>query len=163
MLHLSDGVQIHEKRPKNRGDRFDFGLKAKSCIKHHSEGAGMARRRPPRGSCYRNSNLGLGSPLPARGIGIVMGSVSGGCVEAAVVAETVNVLSSGMPKTLQFGLEHGTAWKVGLVCGGTIRIFVEPLEERGRAGAGVLQRLASDIEARREVAPVTELATGTRS
>src|SRR5215831_8662320 len=69
----------------------------------------------------------VGSQLAIDEDGNFLGSVSGGCVEAEVIAEAVEVLCSGSPKTLQFGVEDGTAWKVGLACGGTIRIFLEPL------------------------------------
>ena len=57
-----------------------------------------------------------------------VGSVSGGCVEGAVVTEALDVIESGKPKTLEFGVADETAWKVGLSCGGTIRVFVEKVE-----------------------------------
>ncbi|MGH9319631.1 MAG: XdhC family protein [Vicinamibacteria bacterium] len=57
------------------------------------------------------------------------GSVSGGCVEAAVVEEGREVLETGQPKLLRFGVSDETAWNVGLSCGGTIEIFVERLED----------------------------------
>ena len=55
------------------------------------------------------------------------GSVSGGCVEGAVIAEAVDVIGSGQPKTLEFGVADETAWEVGLSCGGRIRVYVEPV------------------------------------
>jgi xanthine dehydrogenase accessory factor len=106
----------------------------------------------------------VGSLLAIDGQGNFIGSVSGGCVEAEVVAEAGEVLSSGRPKTLQFGVEDGTAWKVGLACGGTIRIYLESLESRrGREADGVLHELVGDLEVRRKVALVTELTSGARS
>jgi xanthine/CO dehydrogenase XdhC/CoxF family maturation factor len=57
-----------------------------------------------------------------------LGSVSGGCVEGAVIAEALDVIGSAHPKTLEFGVADETAWKVGLSCGGTIRVFVEKVE-----------------------------------
>ncbi len=57
--------------------------------------------------------------------GEVIGSVSGGCVEGAVVTEALDVIASGQPKMLEFGVADETAWNVGLSCGGTIRVFVE--------------------------------------
>ena len=57
--------------------------------------------------------------------GEVFGTVSGGCVEGAVVTEALDVISSGQPKMLEFGVADETAWNVGLSCGGTIRVFVE--------------------------------------
>jgi len=53
------------------------------------------------------------------------GSVSGGCVEGAVVAEAMDVIDSGKPQMLEFGVADETAWEVGLSCGGTIRVYVE--------------------------------------
>ena len=57
--------------------------------------------------------------------GTFLGSVSGGCVEGAVVTEALDVIVSGKPKMLEFGVADETAWNVGLSCGGTIRVFVE--------------------------------------
>ena len=66
-----------------------------------------------------------GALLAIREDGQVSGSVSGGCVEGAVVTEALDVISSGQPKLLEFGVADETAWNVGLSCGGTIRVFVE--------------------------------------
>jgi len=59
--------------------------------------------------------------------GSFLGSVSGGCVEGAVVEEALGVMKAGVPKVLEFGVTNQQAWEVGLACGGTVRIFVEPL------------------------------------
>jgi len=69
----------------------------------------------------------VGSQLAVDGEGNFEGSVSGGCVEGAVVTEALDVLASGRPKVLAFGVADETAWEVGLACGGRIRIYVEPL------------------------------------
>lgn len=55
------------------------------------------------------------------------GSVSGGCVEGAVVTEAMDVISDGVPQMLEFGVADETAWRVGLSCGGKIRVYVERL------------------------------------
>ena len=55
------------------------------------------------------------------------GSVSGGCVEGAVIEQALSVIKSGTPKLLHFGISDETAWDVGLSCGGTIDVFVEKL------------------------------------
>lgn len=57
-----------------------------------------------------------------------LGSVSGGCVEGAVVSEAMGVISTGVPKLLEFGVADETAWKVGLSCGGRIRVYVEKVD-----------------------------------
>lgn len=69
----------------------------------------------------------VGSHLVIDSEGLFEGSVSGGCVEGAVVAEAFDVLESGKPRLLEFGVADETAWEVGLSCGGRIRIYVEPL------------------------------------
>ncbi len=69
----------------------------------------------------------VGSRLAIDGEGRFTGSVSGGCVEGAVVTEALDVIASGTAKTLSFGVADETAWRVGLACGGRIRIFVERL------------------------------------
>ncbi len=70
----------------------------------------------------------VGSNLVIDGEGNFLGSVSGGCVEGAVVTEALDVIESGKAKMLEFGVADETAWQVGLSCGGTIRVFVEKVE-----------------------------------
>ena len=69
-----------------------------------------------------------GSRLAVRDDGFFLGSVSGGCVEGAVIEEALAVMEGGTPKVLEFGVTHERAWEVGLACGGTVRIYVEPLQ-----------------------------------
>jgi xanthine/CO dehydrogenase XdhC/CoxF family maturation factor len=57
-----------------------------------------------------------------------LGSVSGGCVEGEVVSEAAEVIKSGKSKLLEYGVADETAWKVGLSCGGTIRVYVEKVD-----------------------------------
>lgn len=74
-----------------------------------------------------------GSNLVIKDDGVFLGSVSGGCVEGAVITEALDVIESGTPKLLEFGVADETAWKVGLSCGGTIRVFVEKIEAKDRS------------------------------
>ena len=53
------------------------------------------------------------------------GSVSGGCIEGAVVTEALDVMATGDPKLMEFGVSDAMAWEVGLACGGTVKVFVE--------------------------------------
>jgi xanthine/CO dehydrogenase XdhC/CoxF family maturation factor len=70
-----------------------------------------------------------GAALAVEGGGEVIGSVSGGCVEGAVVTEALDVLGGDRrPRLCTFGYSDDEAFAVGLTCGGTIRIFVEPLD-----------------------------------
>lgn len=69
----------------------------------------------------------VGSHLVIDGDGNFEGSVSGGCVEGAVVTEAMEIITGGKPRILEFGVADETAWQVGLSCGGTIRVYVERL------------------------------------
>ncbi len=69
----------------------------------------------------------VGSQLVVDGAGNFMGAVSGGCVEGEVITEALEAIGTGAPKILSFGVVDETAWKVGLACGGKIRIYVEPV------------------------------------
>jgi len=69
-----------------------------------------------------------GSHLVVDGQGAFLGSVSGGCVEGAVVTEALEVIEGGAPRLLDFGVADETAWRAGLSCGGRIRVFVERVE-----------------------------------
>ena len=71
---------------------------------------------------------GIGSKMGVSAAGEICGSVSGGCVEGAVVEASLEVLTTGIPQLLHFGVADETAWEVGLACGGTIEVFVNPLE-----------------------------------
>ncbi len=66
-----------------------------------------------------------GSHLVIDADGNFEGSVSGGCVEGAVIAEAADVIASGAPSMLEFGVADETAWQVGLSCGGRIKVYVE--------------------------------------
>lgn len=69
----------------------------------------------------------VGSHLVIDGEGNFEGSVSGGCVEGAVVTEALDVIEGGAAKMLEFGVADETAWQVGLSCGGRIKVHVEPV------------------------------------
>ena len=69
-----------------------------------------------------------GAAMAVSGDGEVAGSVSGGCVEGAVVTEALQVLDSGERKIVTFGYSDDEAFAVGLTCGGTIHLFIEPLD-----------------------------------
>ncbi|MCJ8142920.1 XdhC family protein [Ancylobacter sp. A5.8] len=67
----------------------------------------------------------VGSHLVIDDRGDFLGSVSGGCVEGAVVAEATEVIADGQPRLVSFGVADETAWRVGLSCGGRISVYVE--------------------------------------
>ena len=70
----------------------------------------------------------VGSHLVIDEAGEFLGSVSGGCVEGAVVEEALDVIASGAPRMLEFGVADETAWRVGLSCGGRIRVYLERVD-----------------------------------
>ncbi len=102
-----------------------------------------------------------GSQLAISGAGQIMGSVSGGCVEGAVVTEALEALGDGQPRLLSFGVSDETAFSVGLACGGTIRILVEPV---GAAlPAAMLAALVAARAARQPTAYAVHLTDWTRA
>ncbi len=70
----------------------------------------------------------VGSQLAIDQDGNMTGSVSGGCIEGAVVHEAGAVMEDGTPKLLEYGVTDEMAWEVGLACGGTVKVFVERIE-----------------------------------
>ena len=79
-------------------------------------------------STWGSSPRPLGSKLAVDSEGAFIGSVSGGCVEGAVVTEALETIRDGKPRLLDFGVTNEQAWEVGLACGGKIAIFVERVE-----------------------------------
>jgi len=79
-------------------------------------------------STWGSSPRPLGSKLAVDSEGAFVGSVSGGCVEGAVVTEALETIRDGKPRLLDFGVSNEQAWEVGLACGGKIEIFVERVE-----------------------------------
>jgi xanthine/CO dehydrogenase XdhC/CoxF family maturation factor len=70
----------------------------------------------------------VGSKLALEQSGGFIGSVSGGCVEGAVIEEGLKAIGDGQPRLLSFGVSNDRAWEVGLACGGKIQVFVERVE-----------------------------------
>lgn len=103
---------------------------------------------------------GVGSQLAIAGDGAMMGSVSGGCVEGAVIEEARAALAEGKARHLTYGVSDADAFAVGLACGGTIRVLVEPV------GAVLPEALLAElVEARagrRPVAYLCDIETGAR-
>src|SRR5688572_29916607 len=70
----------------------------------------------------------VGSHLVVDEEGRFLGSVSGGCVEGAVITDALEVIGDGKPRMLEFGVADETAWRVGLSCGGRIKVYVERVD-----------------------------------
>lgn len=102
----------------------------------------------------------VGSQLAINGASEMSGSVSGGCVEGAVVAEALEAIEDGTPRVLEFGVSDDAAFAVGLACGGTIRILVEPV---GKAlSADLLARIVARRAEGRAFAYLVNLTTWDR-
>jgi LAO/AO transport system kinase len=91
-----------------------------------SEGKGVALATVV--STWGSSPRPAGSHLAVDESGAMIGSVSGGCIEGAVVLEAQAVIKDGKPRLLEFGVSDDDAWAVGLACGGRIQVYVEPIE-----------------------------------
>lgn len=96
--------------------------------------------------------LGPGAAVAVHPDGTVLGSVSGGCVEGAVVEECRAVLAGTAPHTVTYGYSDAEAFEVGLTCGGTIRVFVEVVEPDG---ATDVTAIADAVDADEPVARAT--------
>ena len=92
-----------------------------------------------------------GSQLAISSEAEMAGSVSGGCVEGAVVAEAIEALGDGLPRVLEYGVTDEEAFAVGLACGGTIRVMVEPLGVGDGPDAELIARLTEARARRRPV------------
>lgn len=113
------------------------------------KGAALATVVETWGSAPRQA----GSQLAISGDGQIMGSVSGGCVEGAVVTEAMDAMADGLPRLLTFGVSDETAFAVGLACGGTIRVLVEPVGEgASRLPEAMLTQLVAARAERRALA-----------
>ncbi len=123
------------------------------------KGAALATVIETWGSAPRQA----GSQLAISGDGEMLGSVSGGCVEGAVITEALDALQDRKSRILTFGVSDETAFAAGLACGGTIRVLVEPV---GDGAEALPETLLADLAAARAtpkaLAVVTDPATWTR-
>ena len=139
-----------------RVDRFDNIPETALAWHRTGEGAVLATVIQTWGSAPRR----VGSQLGINRAGDLVGSVSGGCVEGAVVLEALEALQMQKPRILEYGVSDGDAFAVGLACGGTIKILLEPV------GAVLSEALLADLvvarQARQAVAYVVNIETGVR-
>ena len=125
---------------------------------HRGDGAVLATVVETWGSAPRPA----GSQLAVSADGSIAGSVSGGCVEGAVVAEAADALASGRPALLDFGVSDDEAFAVGLACGGRIRVLLEPVGGEPGLSEGLLERLVEFRKRRRPAALCVNLSTWER-
>ncbi len=114
-------------------------------------------------STWGSAPCAVGSQMAISRAGHMVGSVSGGCVEVAVVTAAQDALADGQPRLLHFGVADETAFSVGLACGGRIEILVEPVGTSAPAiNPALMHALVAARAARRPVACLTDLATWER-
>jgi xanthine dehydrogenase accessory factor len=131
-------------------DRFDDIPETALGWHRAGKGAALATVVETWGSAPRR----VGSQLAISGEGEIAGSVSGGCVEGAVVAEALEAIDAGKPVLLEYGVSDGDAFAVGLACGGTIRVLVEPI------GSVMPEALLADLVLAREARVPVAYVTG---
>ncbi len=105
-------------------------------------------------STWGSSPRAEGSLLAVSGSGAFVGSVSGGCIEGAVVKEALEAIAGGKPRLLDYGVTDEQAWEVGLACGGEMKVFVEKWQNTD---------LLNDLLQERPLALLTDLAKGSQA
>ncbi|MET4100843.1 xanthine dehydrogenase accessory factor [Roseovarius sp. MBR-78] len=131
-------------------DRFDDIPETALAWHRAGKGAALATVVETWGSAPRR----VGSQLAISGAGEIAGSVSGGCVEGAVVVEALDAIEAGKAVMLEYGVSDGDAFAVGLACGGTIRVLVEPV------GAVIPEALLAQLVAARAAREPVAYVTG---
>jgi xanthine/CO dehydrogenase XdhC/CoxF family maturation factor len=107
-------------------------------------------------STWGSSPRPEGSHLAVDGDGHFLGSVSGGCIEGAVIEAAMQSMQGGRPRLLEFGVSDEQAWQVGLACGGRVQVFVDAVGQ----GATPRDRIAAAMAAREALVVVTRLVDG---
>lgn len=110
--------------PASSALEHDDVLKQAAVWKQAQHGVALATVVTTWGSSPRP----VGSQLAIKDDGAFVGSVSGGCIEGAVVGEALAAIKDGKTRLLDFGVTDEMAWEVGLSCGGKVEVFVEPVQ-----------------------------------
>ncbi len=137
-------------------DRFDNAPETALAWHRDGTGAAIATVTQTWGSAPRR----VGAQLAISASGEISGSVSGGCVEGAVIVEAIEAIEDGAARELEFGVSDDDAFAVGLACGGTIRILLEPVG--GALPEALLQELVDARAQRRPVAYLVDLDSKAR-
>ena len=117
-----------------------FNIILPTALEWHVSGIGAAVATVIR--TWGSAPRPVGSQLAVSGEGDIIGSVSGGCVEGAVIIEALNTLKTGRNVILEYGVSDEDAFAVGLACGGNIQILVEPV------GFGLSENIVADLVCR---------------
>lgn len=111
-------------------------------------------------STWGSAPVPVGGQMAIAADGRFQGSISGGCIEGEVIAEAEEVLGGAAPRKLSFGVADEAAWRVGLPCGGEVKVYLERIE--GAKGKDVVARALAAREARRGLVIRTDLADGSK-
>jgi xanthine dehydrogenase accessory factor len=103
----------------------------------------------------------VGGQMAVAADGRFQGSVSGGCIEGEIIVEAEEILGTGKPKVLTFGVADETAWRAGLPCGGQVQVYVERVDKA--AGAELLDRALKAKESRQGLVVRTRLEDASRT
>jgi len=107
-------------------------------------------------STWGSSSRPVGSQLVVDSAGVFEGSVSGGCVEPAVITEAFEVMENAKPKVLSFGVTDQEAWDIGMTCGGRIEVLIESFDSR----RSIVERMLAAAKSLSPTCMVTDLGTG---
>ena len=122
---MSDPTEIQPAPPSERASRPTDDVLS-TAARWQDEGRRVALATVI--ATWGSSPRPVGSQLAVDDRGRMAGSVSGGCIEGAVVHEAQAVMAGGGSKLLDYGVTDEMAWEVGLACGGTLRVYLEPLD-----------------------------------
>lgn len=130
------------------------------------EGKGVALATVVR--TWGSSPRPAGSQLAVADDGAFVGSVSGGCIEGAVVKEALEIIGGGAARVLTFGVSNESAWEVGLACGGKVRVHVDRVSDRadGRVSdraPDIIDQLLVDRAAKRAAVLARVLPAGVQT
>ena len=109
-------------------------------------------------STWGSSPRPIGGQMAIDENGEVIGSVSGGCIEGAVISEGINALKDGKSRLKDYGISNNLAWEVGLACGGELKIFIQPLNEEDK----IVYSIVNSIKKREIVKLKINCLTGHR-
>ncbi|MEZ5855004.1 MAG: XdhC family protein [Hyphomicrobiaceae bacterium] len=104
----------------------------------------------------------IGGQMAVAKDGRFQGSVSGGCIEGDVIVEAEEIIESGKPKLLEFGVADETAWRAGLPCGGKVKVYVERVEAKA-GGRELVARAVEAQQERRGLVIATRLEDGSKT
>ena len=105
------------------GATHDLDAVVRQALAWHGAGRAVAVATVAR--TWGSSPRPAGSKLAVNDAGEFVGSVSGGCIEAAVITAALEIIAGAPAQRLEFGVSDASAWEVGLACGGKVLVFVE--------------------------------------